>query len=178
MCTHVNLQHVGLHVLNSSLSSANFTVVFAISINRGLIKNDLFQGGMTADRFIQFVEALSADNAHVNPLVIVFDNAPCHRRVFRSGHLQPGHSLKALPPYSPFLNPVEHAFSAYKAHLKRELEERRPHLMAESHDSRMTILAELGGQAVVAITPEHSRNWFRHTQRKLTACIQKEDILM
>lgn len=156
----------------------NFTVVFALSIGRGLVKNDFFQGGMTADRFVEFVNALSAENAHVKQMTIVFDNAACHRRVFQTGQLQHGHYLRALPPYSPFLNPVEHAFSAYKAHLKRELEETRSHLLTESHDNRMAILAQLGAQALVAITPDASRNWFHHTQRKLTACLQNEDIFM
>ncbi len=95
------------------------TVVFAISVNRGLLKHDLFQGGMTADRFVQFVETVSEENAHVHPGVVLFDNASCHRRVFQAAQLEDGHTLKSLPPYSPFLNPVEQAFSAFKKRVGR-----------------------------------------------------------
>jgi len=133
---------------------------------------------MTADRFVQFVETVSEENAHVHPGVVLFDNASCHRRVFQAAQLEDGHTLKSLPPYSPFLNPVEQAFSAFKAHLKRELEETRPHMITMNHDDRMATLAQLGEQAVAAITPDACRNWFLHTQRKITACFQQEDILM
>ena len=29
-----------------------------------------------------------------------------------------GHELVFLPPYSPFLNPIEHTFSTWKAHIR------------------------------------------------------------
>lgn len=88
----------------------------------------LFQGGMNAEHFIQLLETLSGENAHVNLKVVIFDNAPCHRRVVQAAHLEAGYSLKALHCVKPFLT-LSSMLSAYKCHLKRELEETRPQLL-------------------------------------------------
>ena len=160
----------------------NLTMVFSISNQRGLLNHDLFEGGMTGQRFVNYLQQLSNENANRN-IVYIFDNAPSHRQAHNDvDHGGPvllaGQEVHALPPYSPFLNPVEQAISAFKAMLKRQLEEVRHELLNLQHQERMALLAQLSEQAVVAITPEASRNWYNHTQRKIPACIQLQDIFM
>ena len=143
----------------------NITIIFAISNQRGLLKYDLIEGGMTGNRFVQFLQSLSDENNNES-LVMIFDNAPAHRKAL--GENGPNfqdrnHEVANLPPYSPFLNPVEHAISAFKAVLKKQLEEIRPQLLNKVHDLRMAHLAQLSEQAMTAITPAKSRNWFGRT---------------
>lgn len=45
--------------------------------------------------------------------VFLFDNAPIHRRA-NDTTLCENHTIKYLPPYSPFFNPIEEAFSKFK----------------------------------------------------------------
>lgn len=158
----------------------NLTIVFAISNRRGLLRHNLFEGGMKSERFIQFLETVSAANPQ-HRLTMIFDNAPAHRRAL--GDQGPRfadrpHNLRNLPPYSPFLNLVEQAISTFKAQLKRTLEEIRPQLLVEPHDYRMARLAQLSEQAVAAITPEYARNWYALTQQRILACLQMQDIFM
>lgn len=158
----------------------NLTVIFAVSSQRGLLAHDIFEGGMTGDRFVQFLETVSDANAQ-QQMVMIFDNAPAHLRALGNQGPQFAdrpHQVRRLPPYSPFLNLVEQAISAYKAMLKRDLEEIRPQLLDEEHDQRMAHLAQLSEQSIVAITPQHARHWYGLTQRNIPACLQMQDIIM
>jgi transposase len=48
------------------------------------------------------------------------DNLPAHRAPgVRETIAAKGAELRYLPPYSPDLNPIENAFSKFKAHLKK-----------------------------------------------------------
>ena len=158
----------------------NLTIVFAISNRRGLLRHELFEGGMKGDVFIQFLEAISAANPQQR-MTMIFDNAPAHRRALGAQGPQfddRPHDVRNLPPYSPFLNLVEQAISAFKAELKKTLEEIRPQLLDEDHDQRMAHLAQLSEQAVEVITPEHARNWYALTQQHIPSCLQMENIFM
>ena len=52
------------------------------------------------------------------PPIILLNNAPCHRGVQER---YPDADIRFLPPWSPFLNPIENCFSTLKAHLKHRL---------------------------------------------------------
>lgn len=158
----------------------NFTVVFAVSNRSGLIHHDVFEGGMTAAKFNDFLEATSA--LLPGPCVYIFDNASCHGRAQLSAadggpQIPEIHPRRHLPPYSPFLNIVEMAFSAFKASLKRQLEEVRPQLLQQQHQQRLATLVQLAEQSVAVITPEKCVSWFNHTQRYLPQCLAYDDIL-
>ena len=94
----------------------NLTVIFAIiclSNRRGLLKHNLQVGGMTGDLFVNFLEDLITLLPIVG-LLAIMEQTLINDRV---------HQVKKLSPYSPFLNLVEQGISAYKAMLKRQLEE-------------------------------------------------------
>jgi hypothetical protein len=67
--------------------------------------------------------------------------------------------LEYLPPYSPDYNPIEQAFSAIKAHLRRHL-----HVllgaMGEKNDLAVYLLLF---QAVYSVTAEDALGWFSHS---------------
>lgn len=160
----------------------NFTIVFAVSSTRGLINHRLMDGGMTSVRFNEFLQETSQDQQEVQ-LTYIFDNASCHLRALQPNipggpQLPAQHSTRRLPPYSPFLNMVENAISAFKSHLKRRLEAERPEMIGESVNTQRARLSQLAEEAVVAITPQKSRNWFNRTHQFLPRCLDRIDILM
>jgi len=160
----------------------NFTICFGVSNQRGLVHHIYFEGGMKAEKFVRFLEDVSRIVGNV-PATFLFDNARSHVRATKpveenGPSLLPQHSVKHLPPYSPMLSCVEHAISAYKAELKKTLEESRPLLLQMSHQERMVNLAQQSEAAVHVITANKCANWFRRTQTFLPACLNNEDIVM
>ena len=71
---------------------------------------------LTSQLFNEFLERCSLKIAEEQPgvdVVFIFDNAPIHRQAIQAV-LCDNHSIKYLPPYSPFFNPLEEAFSKFK----------------------------------------------------------------
>ena len=156
----------------------NFTVAFAVSSERGLVHHELTQGGMTGDRFQTFVANMCAlyPLQHGEQCAIICDNAAAHRRA-ADMILPEGFQLTFLPPYSPFLNIVENAFSIWKAAVKRELSENRDNLNNEpGHDRRMMHLANIAEVCIQEVNVEAMANAFRHMQTYLPRCWSREDI--
>ena len=87
----------------------NVTVALAISPTNGLVFHSAFLLGMTGKRFNDFLTQarLNLDpNEHV---IFIYDGAPAHNNP------GPNSELNKLPPYTPFLNIVEQAISAFKS---------------------------------------------------------------
>ena len=81
---------------------SNVTVALAISPTNGLVFHSAFLGGMTGQRFNDFLTRarLNLDpNEHV---IFIHDGTPAHNNPTIPG---PNSELKKVPPYSPFLNP-------------------------------------------------------------------------
>ena len=94
----------------------NVTVALAISPTNALVFHSAFLGGMTGQRFNDFLTQarLNLDpNEHV---IVIYDDAPAHNNPATPG---PNSELKKLPSYSPFLNIVEQAIIALKADIDR-----------------------------------------------------------
>ena len=108
--------------VTTTQSCQKVSVCAAISAEHGLIYFEIFQCSVNFEKFCNFLQIVSGNiitefgfqyNAH-----LIFDNAPSHRNVEEASGLI---SIKRLPKYSPFLNPIEMAFSSSKAAIKREL---------------------------------------------------------
>lgn len=63
-----------------------------------------------------------------------------------------------LPPYSPDYNPIEHAFSAIKAHLRRHGHLVRAATM-QADDTDVYVRLH---EAVWSVTPEDAEGWFNN----------------
>ena len=72
--------------------------------------------------------------------------------------------VEYLPPYSPFLNPIQEFFSAWRWRVY----DRRPHV-------QMALLAATDA-ACDDITAEPCRGWIRHSRRYFPRCIARDDI--
>lgn len=90
----------------------NVTVALAISPTNGLVFHSAFLGGMTGQRFNDFLTKARLNLDPNEHLIFIYDGAPAHNNPAIPG---PNSELKKLPPYSSFLNIVEQAISALKA---------------------------------------------------------------
>jgi len=74
---------------------------------------------MDGNAFERYIETQLAPNIQKG-VVVVFDNLPANKRDdARWAVERHGAWLLFLPPYSPDFNPMELAFSKFKAHMKR-----------------------------------------------------------
>ena len=81
--------------------------------------------------------------------IVVMDNLAAHRSAaVREAIHRVGAELRFLPPYSPDLNPIEMAFSKFKADLKRRAAR------------TVTELWEAIGHATDIFTPAECQNYF------------------
>ena len=95
---------------------ANFTVVGAISPSHGLLHHKTMESGVTRAAFAEFLDELSGIIGPDNEFIFILDNAQVHKRIIPR---YPTHSIHFLPPYSPWLNPIEFTFSPFKAEIKK-----------------------------------------------------------
>mgnify|MGYP002637487133 CR=1 FL=1 len=114
----------------------------------GLTAPWVLEGAMNADAFETYIETQLAPTLKKGDVVIL-DNLPAHKRDdARKAVEKRGAWLLFLPPYSPDFNPIELAFSKFKAHMKR--------LKARSVDE----LWKAAGAVCDLFTPEECRNYF------------------
>jgi len=90
--------------------------------------------GVGADEFCLFLGSLGARLP--NDTVIIMDNAPIHQgKRFEEvkTFLQTSKSIPVefLPPYSPFLNPIEYSFHSIKAYVRSKEPPNRAALVSE-----------------------------------------------
>lgn len=76
-------------------------------------------GAMDGIAFLAYVEQQLVPTLEPGDIVIM-DNLPAHKlTAIRCAIEAAGAELRYLPPYSPDFNPIEMAFSKFKAHLKK-----------------------------------------------------------
>ena len=85
----------------------------------GLTAPWVIDGAMNGDAFEKYIETQLAPTLKKGD-VVVLDNLSTHKRdSARRAVERRGAWLLFLPPYSPDFNPIELAFSKFKAHMKR-----------------------------------------------------------
>lgn len=169
----------------NSQRGENLTLILAVSPQHGIEHSQFHSGGTTSSVFQDFFAELSERIGHENECIFVLDNAPCHRGTIA---LSPDHSIKFLPPYSPMLTPVEHAFSAWKWSVKNILSvpENQQNFsdLQQAHAQGMNMgqwrrhhLKRFGEQSLVVITAEKCHNWQQHCLSYFPKCLENEDIM-
>ena len=79
----------------------------------------MLDGAMDGPAFLAWVEQALAPTLAPGDIVVM-DNLPAHKSpAIRRAIEAHGAELRYLPPYSPDLNPIEMAFSKFKAFLKK-----------------------------------------------------------
>ncbi len=114
----------------------------------GMVAPMVLDGAMNGDAFIAYVEQVLVPELSKGD-VVVMDNLPAHKVIgVRKAIEGAGARLFYLPPYSPDFNPIENAFSKFKAHLRREA--------ATTIDDLWKAIAV----AIDTFTPDECRNYF------------------
>jgi transposase len=85
----------------------------------------LINGAMNGEAFLAYVEQCLVPTLERDDIVIM-DNVPSHKVAGVEAAIEAaGTTLRYLPPYSPDLNPIEAAYSARKAFLRKCAERNR-----------------------------------------------------
>ncbi len=153
---------------------ANITMCAAISIN-GALLNKCVIGPYNTDRLLLFLEDLherlvpEVERGQLGDLsiyVITWNNVASHhsRAVTAWFDAHPRMMSLFVAPYSPFLNPIEEFFSAWRW----KVFDHRP-------QDQMSLLDAMDA-ACQDITAEHCQGWIRHTKRFFPRCLAREDI--
>jgi transposase len=94
------------------------TTLIAALRHDGLSAPCVFDGAITGVRFLAYGEQVLAPTLRAGDLVVM-DNLAAHKVAgVRDAIAAAGAEVLYLPPYSPDLNPIEHAFAKLKALLR------------------------------------------------------------
>lgn len=116
----------------------------------GMLTAVVYDGGMTTEAFVGFVEQFLAPKLRPGQ-VLVLDNLPAHKspevdRLVEAA----GARVLRLPPYSPDFNPIEMAISKVKSLLRKEAAREVPQLI------------DAIGRSLLAVTEGDAINFIRH----------------
>jgi transposase len=168
----------------------NCNCTFAISSEVGLVHHTIRLASTTLLSFQQFIDEMCAAAVQMFPagdqIFVIYDNARPHVNAVAPPEFN-NISVKRLPPYSPFLNPVEMAHSAFKAGVKRALSLPAMQNRVGDRDAateaglnmqgwRARLLEEVAAENVDIITPEKCHRWYNHAQTYLPRCIGRQVI--
>ena len=95
------------------------TTLIAALDHRGIRCSMVLDGSVNGDAFVSFVAQVLTPTLKPGDLVVM-DNLSSHKGAQVSALIHGAQAeLLYLPPYSPDLNPIEHAFSKIKQQLRR-----------------------------------------------------------
>lgn len=165
----------------------NFTLMLAISSQIGVVHYSFSQATVAKPVFQQFLHDVIGKiplSAAGGQSFVIMDNATIHKDVVSN---RPDVSVKYLPPYSSPLNPIEEAFSSWKAVVKQTLSE--PSIQAQVmdkdiagelgfslHQMRQLYLQHVGTECLSTLTPEKCQRFVNHSINFLYRCMNSEDI--
>lgn len=115
----------------------------------GMTAPFVYDGAMNGTVFLAYVEQVLVPTLSAGDVVIM-DNLPAHKAVgVRDAIEAAGARLMFLPPYSPDFNPIENAFSKFKALLRAKAER------------TITALWDAVGSLLEQFTMAECANYFR-----------------
>jgi transposase len=127
------------------------TITFVAGLRQsGMTAPFVLDGAMNGPMFLAYVTQFLAPTLKRGDTVIM-DNLPVHKVAGVQEAIEVvGATLLYLPPYSPDLNPIEMAFSKFKALLRKAAERTIPGLLRRI------------GRIAESFSPRECRNFLRH----------------
>lgn len=150
-----------------ALRSRNISMLCSMNKN-GMVHYSTSPYAYNIEKCLESLTFLINDlrNRNIDNCVIVCDNVSFHKNYQIKNLIEAnGHILLFLPPYSPFLNPIENMFSK----LKQYVRSRNP--LTEEN------LLELINNGSQAITSEDCDGYFRNMLKYITMCINRQEII-
>ena len=136
----------------------NISSMFSFAVQRRPYNAEHFLG------FVRYTIAKFQEQNIVNAILIM-DNVPFHHsRSIRAFVEGAGHQIMFLPPYSPFLNPIENAFNQWKDFVK------------SSQPSDEAALLSSIEASCHRITPEQCQRYFANMETYIPKCLAREEI--
>ncbi|XP_034144995.1 uncharacterized protein LOC114829938 [Esox lucius] len=152
---------------------ANITMCAAMA-NTGLLLHRCQVGPYNTERLLAFLNDLhqrlvpeqGQEGENMRTFVITWDNVAFHHSQAITAWFEVHPVLVSLflPPYSPFLNPIEELFSAWRW----KVYDHQPH-------DQMSLLEAMDA-GCRDITVQDCQGWIRHTKRFYPRCIALDDI--
>jgi transposase len=150
-----------------SLRSRNISVCACISKFTTVayrVETCPFNSQLFKEFIISLVDKLRNDG--IENAKIIADNVAFHKNRDVAKVLEDcGHSMLFLPPYSPFLNPIENIFSKWK-HKVKEMQVNNEQELFESIDNGSQLISD-----------DDCQNCFRHMLSYIPRCIRSETIV-
>lgn len=152
----------------SRLRSRNLTVCALFGVNGYEVIKHQYSGFNNLD-FASFIHECFEHlrRKGCTDGIIVMDNAAIHKTAFVRNLCQEqgrGFVVEYLPPYSPFLNPIEESFSKWKQHIRRS---------APQNAQELHVLVENSHSIV---TPVDARSYYQHSLTYFHDCLTKTPI--
>ncbi|KAL1482890.1 hypothetical protein MTO96_033498 [Rhipicephalus appendiculatus] len=112
--------------------------------------------------------------------VFIFDGAPAHSRAEQAALANSLHSIKGLPAYGPFFNPIE-VFSKFKSHVKAYLNQCRDLVLATpqgmtKEEHRRSLLLGAARHSMQQIQRVDCAAFDRHNFSFLPAALREDDL--
>jgi transposase len=127
------------------------TITFVAGLRqRAMVAPFVLEGAMNGPMFLAYVKQCLVPTLKRGDTVVM-DNLPVYKVVGVDAAIKAaGATLRYLPSYSPDLNPIEPAFSKFKAHLRKAAERTIPRLLRRI------------GRVATSFSPQECKNFFRH----------------
>ena len=172
------------HVTVPSQKGRNITITGAISFEFGLFLIEMTQGAATKESFRSTAANLREiwEEKSNEGMIFVLDNCRAHSKPDLVELLAgTPHEVKLLPPWSPFLNPIEEVFSVHKSKIKALFRERRRDIVAIDFEPQGQKVVHRLQAAMQACDDGWEQignvgNFFHHMETYFPACIEKSTI--
>ena len=143
------------------------SVVMAIGKEEPLLFK-VYSGSLDHIKYQAFIDELS-EKLPARPYFLIQDNARIHMNTSSI------HTMVNLPPYSPFLYPIEVFFSKLKIDVRTRVKN-HPDMLSSNHNQRQSILQQIIETVAAKQEYKDLRSYYRHCRKFLPDCLCKLDI--
>ncbi|KAK8789854.1 hypothetical protein WA158_000790 [Blastocystis sp. Blastoise] len=170
----------------------NISLVLAISGLRGNVHHQFFRNSVGSEQFLEFLTGLCETLRGIStakPFCIIMDNCSIHKTKEILDFLgASGIAFHFLPPWSPFLNPIEESFSSIKTKARSNIASfdwSKENILSEARAHEMTLLdyryfileLMVTDSFPSSLTIENVQKWEQHSMDFLRRCQNDEIIL-
>ena len=153
-------------VNGAAYHEGKLTAVMAVSPTLGVVYGQSIIGSFDKVLFIKFIDRLCHTLGSSKSFMLIYDNAPIHKTPELENLINSyGHTMKRLPPYSPFLNPIEECFSLWKQGVRKRQTDNNAAL-------QIAMIEALGD-----LTPQHIMSYYKHAVSFYNDCREMKDIM-